>query len=202
MKRLRLRHQEGQASPSFSNSRGGTSLKWPIGEHTELPETRTVPLKPNSENTRAESQPISTHPLSKNKGKQLDVTERSVSNSSPRNLRGREKEPPAPQNGPREKKRISESSSNAVVLKEPKVDPGLNLFPKQKVPDRAFIKPKDEPFTKEMPQLEVPITVIRPGMSYLLWLNYVCYSPFGGVLLPGEKKKKTKMVRKIILTHV
>ncbi|KAM7521748.1 hypothetical protein LguiA_011650 [Lonicera macranthoides] len=162
LKRLRLRHQEGQASPSLSNSRTGTSLKRPIGEHDELPETCTVTLMPNSEITRAELRPISPHPVSKSKGKQIDVTVRSVSNSSPRNLRGREKEPPAPQNDPRKKKRISDGSSNAVVLKEPKVDAGLNLFPKQKVPDRALIKPKDEPFTEEMPQLELPITVIHP----------------------------------------
>lgn len=190
LKRLRLRHQEGQASPSLSNSRAGTSLKRPIGEHDELPETCTVPLMPNSEITRAELRPISPHPVSKNKGKQIDVTVRSVSNSSPRNLRGREKEPPAPQNDPRKKKRISDGSSNAVVLKEPKVGTGLNLFPKQKVPDRALIKPKDEPFTEEMPQLELPITMIHPGLSYLLWLNYVCYSQVAGVLLPGEKKEK------------
>lgn len=151
---------------------------------------------PDSEIVRTENQSVPPQPLTRNKGKQpissqsLAVPERSVpsqpasadgihpdvrkrtesnSNSSPICLRDRGKEPLLPQNGRREKRSISEMSSHAVCIKDPKVDAGIIRPPKQKVPNsHALIKPKDEPFTDDMPRFEVlPIAVIHPGMSCL-----------------------------------
>ncbi|CAK9183570.1 unnamed protein product [Ilex paraguariensis] len=81
LKRLRLRHQEGQASPSLSNSGpgfDGTAIKKPKVEDNDLPESRPKDQLPNitespqlnTGNVRIESQPVSPQPLGRNKGKQ------------------------------------------------------------------------------------------------------------------------------------
>ncbi|XP_059626084.1 probable inactive histone-lysine N-methyltransferase SUVR2 isoform X2 [Cornus florida] len=145
----------------------------------------------NIEKARAESQPFSPHPLIRNKGKQpilpnhLAVQERSEpsqagatdrtqpakrtefdSTSSPVHLRDKGKGPLSPQTAQREKGSFSERPAHAVLFKGPNVDPGIVLLPKQKVPNsHALIKPKDEPFTDDMPQFEVPIAVIHPEPS-------------------------------------
>lgn len=53
-------------------------------------------------------------------------------------------------------------SSQAVHLKDPIVQQGIVLSPKQKMP---LIKPKDEPFTDDVPfdNAPQPIAIIRPG---------------------------------------
>ncbi|KAL6968148.1 hypothetical protein U1Q18_033952, partial [Sarracenia purpurea var. burkii] len=185
LKRLRLRPQEGHPSPSFANSSpslGGTSLRQPKTEDAELPET--CPPQPNAENIRAGSPPVSPLPLVRNKGKQpvfpkpLLVQERVEpswpgaadrtqpfstrtepdSVSPPRSLREKGKEPLSLQVSPRDKKSISERSPHAVRLKEP----GNVLLPKQQVHNScALIKPKDEPFTGDLPLFEVPIAAVR-----------------------------------------
>uniref|UniRef100_A0A5B6YPP7 Putative histone-lysine N-methyltransferase SUVR2 isoform X1 n=1 Tax=Davidia involucrata TaxID=16924 RepID=A0A5B6YPP7_DAVIN len=204
LKRLRLRYQGVQASPSSGNSSPGlgvTLLRKPKVEQSEPPETSPEqqsqgviesPL-PNIGKRMPESQSVSPHPLIRNKGKQpvmpkpLTVQERYEQSqpgangriqscatkrtefdpiSPPIRLRDKGKEPLSPQIAPKEKMPISERPSHALRFKEPKVEPGIVLLPKQKVPDtHAFIKPKDEPFTDGMPQFEVPIAVIHPESS-------------------------------------
>jgi hypothetical protein len=53
-------------------------------------------------------------------------------------------------------------SSQAVHLKDPIVQQGIVLSPKQKMP---LIRPKDEPFTDDVPfdNAPQPIAIIRPG---------------------------------------
>lgn len=56
---------------------------------------------------------------------------------------------------------VQERSEPSLVV--PKLEPGIILKPKM-VPDtRALIKPKDEPITDEIPQIEFPIALIPPG---------------------------------------
>lgn len=71
---------------------------------------------------------------------------------------------------------MSERASHAVRIKEPTVEPGIVLLPKQKVPDsHALITQQDEPFTDEtyndVSRYEVPIAVIHPGASPFPWMN-------------------------------
>ncbi|XP_016470763.1 putative inactive histone-lysine N-methyltransferase SUVR2 isoform X1 [Nicotiana tabacum] len=107
LKRLRLRYQEGQASPSANNSSGGTSLKRPQREETQTPQIMS-------------------------RGDRL----------------------------------VAARASHASKLKEPKTEPSGELSPKQKMlGSLALIKPKDEPYTDDMPQFEVPIVVIHPEPS-------------------------------------
>lgn len=44
-------------------------------------------------------------------------------------------------------------------------EPGIILLPKQNVNTHQLLKPKDEPFTDDMAQDEVPIAAILPGTS-------------------------------------
>ncbi|KAI3461832.1 hypothetical protein Pfo_018495 [Paulownia fortunei] len=149
--------------------------------------------QPNTENTRVDSQAVTCQLLGKNKGKQ-PISPKSLiaregcdpcqpsgisrnqqntqlitelrSPSHPMRLRDRGKGSVSPQIPSREKSSVPESSSYAVCLKEPKIEPGLVLSPKQKsIASHALIKPKDEPITDDMPHLEVPIAVILPDPS-------------------------------------
>ncbi|PSR89737.1 Inactive histone-lysine N-methyltransferase [Actinidia chinensis var. chinensis] len=188
LKRLRLRYQEGNSSPRL----GGTSLRQleeaelPETCPRQGSQDITQSSQPNTENVRAGSLPHSPQPLVRNKGKQpvlpkplriqepsqAGCTDRtqpfgtrvaeSDSVSPPLRLRDKGKEPLS-QIAPKDKKSISERSPHAVPLKEPKLEPGVVHLPKQKMHNsRSLIKPKDEPFTDDMPQVLVPIRVIHP----------------------------------------
>ncbi|CAN4093185.1 unnamed protein product [Withania somnifera] len=137
LKRLRLRYQEGQASPSANNSSAGTSLKRPRREEEgDLPGPRYQNQSQGEAN-----------PSSQRNNPRLDETQ-----TSPIMSRG--------------KSLISTKSSHAPKLKEPKKEPGGELSPKQKMSGSlALIKPKDEPYTDDVPQFEVPIAVIHPEPS-------------------------------------
>ncbi|KAF5951194.1 hypothetical protein HYC85_009138 [Camellia sinensis] len=183
LKRLRLRNQNDHVSPSFGL--GETSSRGPHKvEEANLPET--------CPEQRSQDMTESLQPLVRIKGKQpvlpkpvsiqdsfepsqpgaADRTEpfatrRTESDlvSPPVRLTGKGKEPLLPQIAPR----ISVRSPHAVRLKEPTVDTGIVLSPKPHIHDsRALIKPKDEPFTDDILQSEVPSAVIHGGTSYFL----------------------------------
>ncbi|XP_025888621.1 probable inactive histone-lysine N-methyltransferase SUVR2 isoform X2 [Solanum lycopersicum] len=137
LKRLRLRFQEGQASPSSNNSSAGTSLKRPRREEEgEL----SGPRYQNQLQGEA-------NPSSVRKNLRLNETQ-----TSPITSRGQSS--------------VSAKSSHASKLKEPKTEPGGELSSKQKMSGSlALIKPKDEPYTDDMPLFEVPIAVIHPEPS-------------------------------------
>ncbi|XP_024966862.1 probable inactive histone-lysine N-methyltransferase SUVR2 isoform X1 [Cynara cardunculus var. scolymus] len=194
LKRLRLRHQDGQASPSSINpgtNSSETLLKRPKLEVDELLDgqpqlqstTVTEPVRRN------DSQPVSPLNRVRNKGKQpilsnasgrLDgsgvsqsvdierthpvVADATHSDSDilSRNPKGKGKEHLSPQSARRENILTSDKPSLAVRFKEPKVEPGIDIMPKQK--GLALIKPKDEPLTDDppRPRFEVPLAVIFP----------------------------------------
>ncbi|CAK9149972.1 unnamed protein product [Ilex paraguariensis] len=197
LKRLRLRYQEGQASPSLNTSSpslDGMTLKRPKVEEHELPESRLQHQSQSmieSPPKRIESQPPSTHsemhPVS---SKSLVVQERSDPSrigdagrtqpavmrrinsnpiSSPMRLRDRGKEPLAPQIASREKSSSSDKSSHAVLFKETTVEHGIVLLPRQKKMHNtpALITPKEEPFTDDVSQFEVPLAVIHPEVLHV-----------------------------------
>ncbi|XP_022758512.1 probable inactive histone-lysine N-methyltransferase SUVR2 isoform X2 [Durio zibethinus] len=111
--------------------------------------------------------PVSPHHSGRNKGKQtveprpLAILERSEPNShsSQMHVSYKGKEPISPHvasNG-----KGPERVSLALRIKDPAPEP--SILPKKRVPDtHALIIPKEEPFTDDMPQVEVPITVIHP----------------------------------------
>lgn len=200
LKRLRLKHQDHQASPSMispSPNLGATALKKPKVEADELGQsqadpqhqmqlamapqqsncetlrTRTLSV-PESRITRSRSkQPVTSQSLTV-QGKSVpsqtapadesgpDVTKETqlTSISSPLRPRARGK---TPQSVEKEIISVSGRSSDGAHVKGPMVDVLNVLPPKQKISRNiAFIKPKDEPFTDDIPQCEVPIAVILP----------------------------------------
>ncbi|KAF5482470.1 hypothetical protein F2P56_003040 [Juglans regia] len=143
LKRLRLRGQGGQVSPSVNacnQSLGGSSVKRPKVEEDELSKTSF------------RQQP------------------REIKETPHRNIVNKGKQPLLPQIEPLGKRSMSERAAS-IRIKEPMAEPGIASLPKQKVPDtHGLIKPKDEPFTDDMfssdvPDYEVPIAVIRPDPS-------------------------------------
>lgn len=189
LKRLRLRNQESQVSPSLANSSqtlGGAVMKRPKLEDAEQPQTLAERQpqgiaetpEPSVGNIRPELQPVSSpqaHLV--NKGKQpalpqplavqgrsdlspTSATKRAESDllHTQQRLRDKGKEPLSPQIAAKEKRSIPVRSFH------PNAEPGIILSPKRKVHDTpALMKPKDEPFTDDILQLEVPIAVIHPG---------------------------------------
>lgn len=189
LKRLRLRNQESQVSPSLANSSqtlGGAVMKRPKLEDAEQPQTLAERQpqgiaetpEPSVGNIRPELQPVSSpqaHLV--NKGKQpalpqplavqgrsdlspTSATKRAESDllHTQQRLRDKGKEPLSPQIAAKEKRSIPVRSFH------PNAEPGIILSPKWKVHDTpALMKPKDEPFTDDILQLEVPIAVIHPG---------------------------------------
>ncbi|XP_052211580.1 probable inactive histone-lysine N-methyltransferase SUVR2 isoform X3 [Diospyros lotus] len=194
LKRLRLRYQEGHASPSLSNScpgLAGNLLKQPKEEEAEPPETFPQPdivgsSQPSQENVRGALQPMSPQRITRSKAKQsvlpkpspvqerLEPSQPGVVDRNPpfaagrtqsdsvnprTRLREKGKEPISPQIGSRDKSSNSERSPHAVRIKEP----GIALLPKQQMhKSHTLVKPKDEPFTDDLPHSVVPIAVIHP----------------------------------------
>ncbi|CAA2998120.1 probable inactive histone-lysine N-methyltransferase SUVR2 isoform X1 [Olea europaea subsp. europaea] len=202
LKRLRLRHQEGQPS-SHTTSNASlpvTALIVPKEEKDELPETHLLnqnksPSTVDSPQANAGNtlQVVASQSLAKNKGKQpvspkaLMVQERcdpsqpsGVDKSKQKTplrtepspashtMRPRDKgkgtvSPQTPSGG---KRSVSERLSDAVRIKEPNVMPDIVVTPKEKTTaSQALIKPKDEPITDEMPQLNISAAVIHPDPS-------------------------------------
>lgn len=155
LKRLRIRYEEGRASPSS----GGNSLKQPKSEEDELVRNKG-------------KQPVLSKPLS--------IPERSEP-SQPgaairTQLQEKGKEPVSFQTGPGDKKSFSERSAHGVK-------PGIVLSPKKLVHSSVtLIEPKDEPVTVDLPQFAVPLAVIPPGISCPLWFNCGLYSKVAVVL--------------------
>lgn len=161
LKRLRLRHQDGQSQPSPSciTSSPNSTLKKPKLEIDDIP--YAVP-RTRSHAKNNESQSVSPQLQSKNKGKQpvsdtiqSDVMKETGSDSALRlrHTRDKGKEPLLPQNVS-EKRSVSDRKlSHGVRFKEPKVVKQSPL---------SLIKPKDEPITDDTSPVVVPLAVVRP----------------------------------------
>lgn len=150
LKRLRLRSQDGQVPPLVnpcSHNLDGSLSEWPKMEEDELPMSHFLQRPQEIMKTpQAIQQTISPRHGIVNKGKK----------------------PLLPHIDSLEKRSMSDRESHFVHIKEPMVESDIALLPKQKVPKTCvLIKPKDEPFddkfNKDVPDYEVPITVIHPG---------------------------------------
>lgn len=109
--------------------------------------------KPYKEHTGAGPHPSSPQPLTRNKGKQsFSPMASSDSASPPIHLGKKGKEPLYLQTSSGGKKTISGRLPQGIVP-----------LPKQVQNSLALIKPKDEPFTEDM-----PLAVLHPGTSYFL----------------------------------
>ncbi|WRX09233.1 SET domain - like 5 [Theobroma cacao] len=186
LKRIRLKNQEGLASSSHNNGStdvAGPFLKKPKVEEDELPPaslrqqslqcnvgnmTECLPASPGCVSLQPTAPgPVSPHQGGRNKGKQpvapmpLAVLEGYDQNlhSTQMHVSYKGKEPMSPHVTSNEKG--PERVSLALCIKDPAPCPGI--ITKKRVPDtHALIIPKEEPFTDDMPQDEVPIAVIHP----------------------------------------
>ncbi|CBI37177.3 unnamed protein product, partial [Vitis vinifera] len=137
LKRLRLRNQESQDAEQPQT----LAERQPQGI-AETPE-------PSVGNIRPELHPVSSP--------QAHLRAESDLLHTQQRLRDKGKEPLSPQIAAKEKRSIPVRSFHLNA------EPGIILSPKQKVHDTpALMKPKDEPFTDDILQLEVPIAVIHP----------------------------------------
>ncbi|XP_043805112.1 probable inactive histone-lysine N-methyltransferase SUVR2 isoform X2 [Manihot esculenta] len=179
LKRLRPRSQEEQASQSTVV---GTSLRKPLLDDEGKLGANSLQQPPDM--MKLQSGPISPQNHPRDKGKQqaspIHFGAQGISNSytdrtlpydsdSPHVRHAyKGKEPLLPQVAPREKRPVVERSPHAVRFKDSTVDPDGALIPTQKVLDsHALLKPKDEPYTDDLPpddvpRYETPIAVIRP----------------------------------------
>ncbi|KAG8486877.1 hypothetical protein CXB51_020393 [Gossypium anomalum] len=169
LKRARLKNQEGLATCSHTNGSSnvaGTLLKEPKVEENEIPpaslqhqslqsnvgniRTEILPALPGPVSPQPPSHaPVSPHHSGRDKGKQI---------VEPRpNYKG--KEPMSPHVA--SKGKGPERASVALRIKDPAPEPGI--IPNNRVSaTQALIIPKEEPFTDDMPQDEVPLAVIQP----------------------------------------
>ncbi|KAJ9547920.1 hypothetical protein OSB04_020463 [Centaurea solstitialis] len=180
LKRSRLRQQDGHglASPSTINActnSNDTLLKKPKLEAGELPST-TEPVSPLIRGRNKGKQPVLPNASGRLEGsgvsQSMDVerTHSAVADGAEsdsvilsRHLKGKGKEHVSQQSaGPRENISTPDKPSSAVRFKEPKVEPGIGVVPKQK--GVALVKPKDEPLADgpPCPRFEVPLAVIMP----------------------------------------
>ncbi|XP_021280394.1 probable inactive histone-lysine N-methyltransferase SUVR2 isoform X5 [Herrania umbratica] len=186
LKRIRLKNQECLASSSHNNGStdvAGTLLKKPKVEEDELPPaslqqqslqcnvgnmTECLPASPGRVLLQPTAPgPVSPHQGGRNKGKQpvapmpLAVLEGYDQNlhSTQMHVSYKGKEPMSPHVASNEKG--PERVSLALCIKDPA--PCSGVITKKRVPDiHALIIPKEEPFTDDMQQDEVPIAVIHP----------------------------------------
>ncbi|XP_061343460.1 probable inactive histone-lysine N-methyltransferase SUVR2 isoform X1 [Gastrolobium bilobum] len=146
LKRLRLRGQEVQSSrplTSFGPSSAASLLKIPKLDDDTVPGS-SFSLEPRStaalsdENASIEVRQVPPQDAIVDKGKK----------------------PLSPQVNTSGRKFISDRAPPAVPVKEPTVEPGASLLPKNKMPlTYSFIEPKDEPID-DIPDYEVPIAVV------------------------------------------
>lgn len=125
LKRLRLKHQD-QAAPSHGQHS-------PTSASCTLKTPKPEPGEPEaSPSQRAQPVTGSPQPLVRNKGKQ----------------------PVSPQISQRDRRAAPERPSQALQIKEPKVEPGVISTRKQPAVNTLII-PKDEPFTDDIEPLAV-----------------------------------------------
>ncbi|XP_061343461.1 probable inactive histone-lysine N-methyltransferase SUVR2 isoform X2 [Gastrolobium bilobum] len=151
LKRLRLRGQEVQSSrplTSFGPSSAASLLKIPKLDDDTVPGS-SFSLEPRStaalsdENASIEVRQVPPQDAIVDKGKK----------------------PLSPQVNTSGRKFISDRAPPAVPVKEPTVEPGASLLPKNKMPlTYSFIEPKDEPID-DIPDYEVPIAVVPSELS-------------------------------------
>ncbi|KAL3850001.1 hypothetical protein ACJIZ3_011883 [Penstemon smallii] len=132
-------------------SPGKDKEKEPISPKSLVAQENGDPCQPSGTSGNQHNTPLRTEP---------------VSTSHPMRLRDRVKGSVSPQISSKERRPLLGSSSHAVHLQEPRVEPGIVLSPKQKsAATPPLIKPKDEPLADDMPLLVIPIATISPEPS-------------------------------------
>lgn len=172
LKRLRLRQQDGQPSPS---SLGGTSQVRDDVEGAELLEL------PNSSNGHMDSepQPASCQYITRDKGKQ-PVSPNAISQEtySLSQLSGADKIQPSAcsaGSGLSSDRGKEVLSLQTVSAEKPSSQPSNAQSSDKKLHGyHALIKPKEEPVTEDMHQ-EVPVSSTHAGMCQLTLLNHVSH---------------------------
>ncbi|GAB4830093.1 hypothetical protein Ancab_019735 [Ancistrocladus abbreviatus] len=161
LKRLRKKGQDVPPYGQASLATGESSLKKPKVEAGAAPENSKqqawgTTQSPHSDGSgRADSRPVSPPPQLRNKGKQPVSPQMGV--------RGKFQEPVLSQAAPSAKKTTAERTSQALQIKEYRVEQGTTAASGEKMSgSNALIKPKDEPFTDDMPPYEVPLAVVHP----------------------------------------
>lgn len=189
LKRARHRYQDGPSTSSAAATDSGPTMPLiiPKDEPTKPPnicppevnasQGLVLSPQPSAENGRTDPQL-----LSKVKGKQPIYSEPLVvhevcnpcqpnSATSPSHamkLRDRGKQSICPQTSSGDKSLFPHGSPQATRKKEWKVVRGCVPVPKKKrASNFAFIIPKEEPVTDDMPQLVLPITTIDSGWNFL-----------------------------------
>ncbi|GAV82044.1 SET domain-containing protein/Pre-SET domain-containing protein/WIYLD domain-containing protein [Cephalotus follicularis] len=191
LKRLRLRYQERQATPSLSICESMLSealLKRPKLEEDELLGNsshwhsldKTKSAQHNVENGRTETQPVSSQSHTRNMGKQpLSPKPLAVQKLSHLQSCTLGRTEPCATGGSEPNSLSSHIHAGnkgkqpftppAVHTKNPKgmVEPGIILLPRQKIPSTlVLIEPKEEPFTDDINANNIPqpIAEFRPDL--------------------------------------
>lgn len=178
LKKLKL---DGEVSP-LNTSLNSSIHEWPNEETDKLSKTHCTELNGNQKNGEGNwNQPSSSNSLVHENGDLSHPS--SISKSQQRKnrlpshsmtLRDRGAGAASPKTSSRNKRPVPRSSSPAVQLKEPKVEPETVLSPQnQKTENHALLKPKDELSPGDMPCSEVPPNMSRIGMPFLSWLHIV-----------------------------
>ncbi|GAB4841259.1 hypothetical protein Ancab_021991 [Ancistrocladus abbreviatus] len=160
LKRLRKKGQDVPAHDQASLATGELSLKKAKVEPGTAPETSKYQAQDGTESTysnirsgRADSRRVSPPPQLGNKGKQPVSPQMAV--------RDKSQEPILSPAAPSAKKATTQSTHQALQIKEHRVDQGVTV--KQKISGfNALIKPKDEPFTDDALPYEIPLAVVHP----------------------------------------
>jgi len=161
LKRLRLRGQESQPLHPLTNSTTSPPSKRPKLEDNTLHQGssgKKPQNKPESSdgNLRIEAPPLRPPDDIVDKGKQ----------------------PASTQVLQRGRKLTSGTSSPSTPSKEPTIEAGKFLLPNNMMPrTQALIIPKDEP-VDEVPDYEMPIAVIPPGIGWIIPLIDFFFSFF------------------------
>lgn len=144
---------------------------------------RTKGKKPSSSNSLVCENDEPSNPCSISRSQQSPLlTDEPRFPSYPMRLRGRGTGVASLQTTSKDKRSVPKSSSHAVQLKEPKVEPDTMSSPKRKKTEtHALITPKDEPITNEMPFSRVPIVMGHIGMHFLFWMHAVAVPTHSGV---------------------
>lgn len=176
LKKLKQGYLDGETSSlNMSNtSMPAAPRGWPKEEPDELSETYCTKVngthrnaerkgnRPSSSNSLVHENGDPSHPSSTSKSPQSAPRKNAPRlPSHSMTLRDRGIGAASPQTPSKNKRPVPRSSSPAIQLKEPKVEPETVLSPEKK----KTLKPKDELMTGDMPSLGVPSNKSRIGTS-------------------------------------
>lgn len=174
---VRPKDEPNELSKTHCSKMNGRGMEEPPQKNAEI--TTPPPLavmsqsrdrskgkKPSSSNSLVHENGEPSNPCSISRSQQSPLlTNEPRLPSHPMRLRVRGTGVASLQTTSKDKRSVPKSSSHAVQLKEPKVEPDTMSSPKRKKTEtHALITPKDEPITNDMPCSKVPIVMGHIGM--------------------------------------